>query len=267
VECVTQKEEINAGPGAFAETEASTAFLPLQLPSLGEAATVSISSKEDWELPLLVENTSIENMPAITRPFPLTQAGMILYFPTFTEAIANPKPMERRMSILRAAINGDEASMAFLLGEDDSHLSFTNAYSRTPLSLAAENGHEGVVRQMLERNDIAINYADLDGQTALAWAASNGHSAIVRLLLEQDDLDANSKDVDGNTPLSWAAMNGYDTVVALLLERYDVAVSAVNNYGRTPLSLATGNGHECIARRLSSWDGGLSLATLKHYAT
>jgi hypothetical protein len=251
---ITREKEVDTGPGIICENNAVPPSLPLQLPSPYEAATTSISSKEDWELPLPVDIISIKNLPNTIMPFALAQEGVISDFSTTPEATVKPKDIEKRVSILRAAANGDVTLMASLLEENDTHLAFTNSYSQTPLSLAAENGHEGIVRLLVRRNDIGINSTDLDGQTALAWAAFNGHSAIVQLLLERDDLEANSKDIDGTTPLSWAATNGHDTVVALLLERYDVEISPVDNCGRTPLLLATGNGHECIVRMLSVWD-------------
>ena len=84
---------------------------------------------------------------------------------------------------------------------------------------AAGEGQEATVRELLDKGAGIDSRDDMFGQTPLSQAASSGHEAVVQLLLNKDGVNPDSKDDIGQTPLSQAASSGHKAVVQLLQSR------------------------------------------------
>ncbi|KAI1629413.1 ankyrin repeat-containing domain protein [Exophiala viscosa] len=217
-----------------------------------DAKALCIASREDWDLP--AANSTLLTSYGFKLSTDLHLHHCSRSWASYSlESNEDRESTHEKKAILWAAAKGESQTMAFLLAQTPSDLSFRNCYGQTALSLAAEHGRRDTMQLILARANVNVNDWDIDGQTPLAWAAFHGHFDLVEMLLDRDDLNANTKDVDGNTPLAWAAANGHYAIAEQLLERFDVEICPVNFWGETPQDLANGNGHNRIVRLLRMW--------------
>ena len=123
-----------------------------------------------------------------------------------------------------AAMLCKEATMKFLLEQDDIDPDSRDQHRRTALSLAAERGHIPIVQQLLDSGKVDINGIDGDhDETPLHWAARCGRREIVKLLLEKHDIDLNATDLDGTPAWKLAKDCGYRGIADSILVRMNPA--------------------------------------------
>lgn len=105
-------------------------------------------------------------------------------------------------AFIKAAKNGDIATLKTLLEEDSSLLEAKDKDGSTALHCAAWKGHQAVVTFLLASgaNVNAHNENDHWGTTALHAAAHANRTAIVQLLIDSG-AEINATDMNGKTPL------------------------------------------------------------------
>jgi ankyrin repeat protein len=101
---------------------------------------------------------------------------------------------------------------------------------------AAKNGDLATVKAILATDPSALNAVDKEGSTLLHCAAWKGHVELVRLLLDAGaPINATSQNSHyGTTPLHAAAHANNRAVAQMLIER-GADLKAKNLSGRTPL--------------------------------
>lgn len=124
--------------------------------------------------------------------------------------------------VVTAALEGDAARLAQLLGEHPAKINVTGGqWNRPLLHLTADRGHLPCVELLLERGFDANQRDRFDNATALHWAAQGGHLDVVKRLL------AAGADIDGEDDehragvIGWATCFGcvHEGVADYLLER------------------------------------------------
>jgi ankyrin repeat protein len=102
---------------------------------------------------------------------------------------------------------------------------------------AAKNGDAATVRALIEADPALLNARDKDGSTPLHCASWKGHVEVVTLLLGAGaDVNArNQNDHWGDTALH-AAAHGNQRAVAVALLAGGADSSALNSRGLTPLA-------------------------------
>lgn len=190
---------------------------------------------------------------------------------------------EKSFQLLRAAHDGDVASVRSLLGQGlKADTTVSNGW--TPLMEAAREGKAEVVEVLLGAG-ADVNARDNDGRFPLLEAASQGHAGVVKLLLAAGaelhmkfgnglsalsyaalkgsvetlealldaGADANERTPYGMTPLIEAASAGEFDAVTFLLEK-GAQVEARTNQGETALFFAAANGHSRVISALWAYD-------------
>ena len=195
----------NLPPVTFTPVRYSLSILSLRrvlhLALLELKKALCIASREDWDLP--AANSTLLTIYGFKLSTDLHWHHYSRSWASYSlESNEDRECAHEKKAILWAAAKGESQTMAFLLTQTPSDLSFRNCYGQRALSLAAEHGHRDIMQLILTRAHVDVNDRDIDGQTPLAWAAFHGHFGLVEMLLDRDDLDANTKDVDGNTPLA-----------------------------------------------------------------
>ena len=136
---------------------------------------------------------------------------------------------------LHWAVHRDDLEMVELLIRAGAHVSATNDYGVTPLSLACTNGNADVVERLLETG--ADPEARTEGETALLTAVRTGSVDAVKLLIAQGaDLSATELE-SGQTMLMTAAAEAHPSLVQLLIAQ-GADVHARSVVGFTPLIFA-----------------------------
>ncbi|KAL3450534.1 ankyrin repeat-containing domain protein [Aspergillus insuetus] len=115
----------------------------------------------------------------------------------------------------RAAHNGDEKLVDFLLDHQPSTASAASHYNRSPLSISAVKGHYTIIKKLLAYG-LDPDEKDTLGRSPLSLAAAAGHSGVVRELLTKG-VDITSTDECGRGPLLWAAHSGQAATLGILL--------------------------------------------------
>ena len=123
---------------------------------------------------------------------------------------------------------------------------------RNLLMRAAYNGHDPVVAYMLASGANPVNHQDNNGWTALMCAAAKGHKTVVRQLLEAS-ADPNRATHKKNTALMWAAHGGYTEVADLLLDA-GATRKQRNLLGWSASDIAAREGFETLAKTLAFSD-------------
>jgi ankyrin repeat protein len=120
-------------------------------------------------------------------------------------------------ALFKAAINGYEELVAFLLGRG-ARADIRDGRGTTPLIKAAAYGYMRVVQMLLPHTGTrGLEENDDSGETALYAAAENGHEAMVTFLLRQG-ARADVRNMLGATPLMAASGGAHLEVVKLLLQ-------------------------------------------------
>jgi ankyrin repeat protein len=155
---------------------------------------------------------------------------------------------------LRAAQNGDKSSTGLLLDTDkvDGDLNAKDTYGQTPLSRAAQNGREDIVKFLLKSKKVNVDAEDEDGTTPLLWAVQNRHREISELLLGTRQVNVNARTEHGDTLLMLAVQSEQKKIVELLLSTGKVDVNAESTIGLTPLLCAIHNSNKDMVELLLS---------------
>lgn len=105
---------------------------------------------------------------------------------------------------------------------------------------AAKNGDSATIQELLTNDKTLLDARDKDGSTALHCATWKGHLTIVRYLVEAGaDVHAhNQNDHWGTTPLHAAAHANQAVIVELLIGA-GADVNAKDRQGQTPLHHTT----------------------------
>ncbi|KAH9319660.1 hypothetical protein KI387_021429, partial [Taxus chinensis] len=134
-------------------------------------------------------------------------------------------------NLLHFAVNSNNVRVVgslFKFLNTESIICSHDAKGKTALHKAAANGNEEMMKFLLSRIDerrlkIYIQRADLFGQTALHVAASAGHKDAVKYLLDGGSRPLHERDTDGKTALHYAVQlpdQGKAIEVAKLLLQY-----------------------------------------------
>jgi ankyrin repeat protein len=145
-----------------------------------------------------------------------------------------------------AALLGDEAALARLLGESPAPDELTKA-----LAGAAKGGHVALCRRLLEAGASVNGSTGTDRATPLMCAAASGSHEIVALLLEHG-ADVAAKNVNESTALHMAIAFGasLETIHLLLRSGAGALIDTANKFGYTPLRGAIEKGRKDIVQLL-----------------
>lgn len=89
---------------------------------------------------------------------------------------------------------------------------------QTALMRAASNGYENIVKYLLKFPDIEVNIQNSIGESALYFASIRGRENIVKMLLQDPKTNINILDTLGNNALMAAVIGRYEGIVRLLLQ-------------------------------------------------
>jgi hypothetical protein len=149
--------------------------------------------------------------------------------------------------LIRAAGNGDIATVRELLERGANVNTRDSELSWTPLMSAALSGNSDIVRLLIEKG-ARVNAQDKFSWTSLMIASRSGHIDIVRVMLDAG-ADINAKTSTGYTSLMAASKQGHADIVKLLLAR-GADVHARDQFGWRSITLAERGGHEDIVKIL-----------------
>ncbi|PYT18907.1 MAG: hypothetical protein DMG59_02455 [Acidobacteria bacterium] len=169
-----------------------------------------------------------------------------LEYPTGDERIDEVLRPRLPLRVEGAALLGDEAAVARLLGASPASSELTKA-----LAGAAKGGHTELCRRLLARG-APVNDATGPNQiTPLMYAACSTSPDTVALLLKHG-ADIEAKNVYGSTALFMAVANGagLETVDLLLRSGAGAQIETPNEFGYTPVRVAHERGREEIVRLL-----------------
>jgi ankyrin repeat protein len=122
-------------------------------------------------------------------------------------------------AVLRAAKNGDLATVKNILAADPSAMNVVDKEGSTLLHCAAWKGHVELVRLLLDAG-APINATSQNnhyGTTPLHAAAHANNRAVAQMLIERG-ADLNAKNLGGRTPLGETAIHKATAVATLLRE-------------------------------------------------
>ena len=119
---------------------------------------------------------------------------------------------------------------------------------------AAKNGNVASVRELLAREPSLINARDKDGSTPLHCATWKGQREVAALLIKAGaDVNAhNNNDHWGTTPLH-AAAHANQAAIAQLLMDHGADLNAQDNEGRTPMFHTTFHKAKAVAKLLEKF--------------
>jgi hypothetical protein len=145
-----------------------------------------------------------------------------------------------------AALLGDEAAVARLLGESPAPAELTNA-----LAGATKGGHSALCRRLLKAGAPVNGATGPDRVTPLMCAVSSSSYETVEVLLEHG-ADVAAKNVNGSTALHMAiARNAsLETIRLLLRSGASAQIETSNEFGYTPLRIALERGGEEVVHLL-----------------
>jgi len=131
------------------------------------------------------------------------------------------KPTAAEKQVIRAAKNGDIATLRTLIKATPALLQARDTDGSTPLHCASWKGHTEAVSLLLDLGAEvnARNQNDHWGDTPLHAAAHGNQRAVAEILLKRG-ADPHAVNPRGNTPLAETAIHNA-TSVANLLKRYD----------------------------------------------
>jgi len=149
-------------------------------------------------------------------------------------------PGSNRAKILKAAENGDQATVEALLNIDPSLVSAFDGDQYTPLHRASYNNHADVVELLLRRG------ANVGARTECGWqpihcAAKWGNAHALHILITLGGADVNARTNGNLTPLHLAASckdAGGVEAVQLLLSHPNIALDLVSDAGETANDVA-----------------------------
>jgi hypothetical protein len=151
--------------------------------------------------------------------------------------------------LIRAAWQGNTASVQQLLDKGAKTESTDAKQGRTPLSFASLGGHVAIVRLLLD-NGAKIEAKDNNSQTPLSWAAWGGDEATLRLLIDRGAKIESKDKKQSRTPLSFAAWGGREAAVRVLID-HGAEIEVKDSDGRTPAWWANRGGHMPVVRLLT----------------
>ena len=119
--------------------------------------------------------------------------------------------------IIRAAKNGDVATIGSLLADDKGLILARDKDGSTPLHCAAWKGHVEAARALLEAGAQVNDHNQNDhwGTTPLHAAAHGNRREVAELLLEHG-ANVNAKNLNGRTPLEETKVHNASAVGKLL---------------------------------------------------
>jgi len=154
------------------------------------------------------------------------------------------------MTLLEAAMRGDEGKLWMLLTLREVEADFRSGECQKVLSLAVDGGHWAAVRLLLSRDEVEADVRDSKGRTHLSRAAEAGNAKVVTLLLKSGKASIDMPDDDGSRPLSWAARRGHENLVNLLLDS-GAEVNARDQRGQTAVGWCIGSNNDMATLLIS----------------
>ncbi|KAL5717815.1 hypothetical protein ACHQM5_010778 [Ranunculus cassubicifolius] len=172
--------------------------------------------------------------------------------------MASSGTTSKRYELLKAAIDGDLATIKKLAKEIDNVAEITDGLGITSLHIAAAHGYTDICKFFI--NDLKLDVNMQDGQdcTPLHHASLGGFINTAIYLLKKG-ADPGIGNMIGITPLHYAAEIGHVALLQLLLSR-GANVDAMSSYG-TPLQRAASEGKHETLKILLDHNANTSLST------
>lgn len=153
-------------------------------------------------------------------------------------------------ALCKAAADGTEETVRYLLTVDEQSICRGDLYGRTPLHRAILSGALENVQALLEHpamDQECFAMADNRGRTCLHHAAeSHWNPDTLQALLNRPDPNINARNSFGQTPFAVAAWHGAVDMFKALLAREDVIKYSLDDFGRNPFMNAAAGGAEEI---------------------
>lgn len=176
---------------------------------------------------LVEHNADIEarNSDQQTPLLMAIQKGNIRIVRLLEELNADLRPVNRFGSVLHAAVRSASKSMVQFCLRRRYDTEATNAWGRTPLSIAASRGYHEIVALLLDHG------ADTEAEgrvkseeqwRPLHYAARGGHEAVVEILLKRG-ADPTAEDMNKRRAQYYAEKKGHDSLAAVIRDNMPIS--------------------------------------------
>ena len=203
------------------------------------------------------------------------------------------KPKDIQYNIFTAVLNGQLASVQWLIEKENIDKDINGNWDETPLHWACRNsqlqiaeyliskgantkakssigdyvihfaaigGLLPIVQYIIEKQNVNTEIQGNKGKTPLHYACENGHLPIVEYLISKG-ANVNSKDENGNYAIHYASENGHLQIVQYLIEKQNVNTDIRGNKRRTSLHYACIKDHSSIVEYLISKGANINAIT------
>ncbi|CAO2141247.1 unnamed protein product [Urochloa humidicola] len=162
--------------------------------------------------------------------------------PVITGSLPGAPGMDK--DLLKAATDGDSASLEQLFLHDPGMLLARNPQGNTCLHIASMRGHEGFCRDAIALNSYLLASINIDEETPLVIAVTNGHVALASALLiccrEDEQLGGAilKQDKHGCNALHHAIRSGHKKLALELIVAEPGLSRALNSNNESPMFMA-----------------------------